>query len=188
MTLPGPAALGLVLLVSELGLRLGRQAAPGGTRAADRSSLTLLWVTILLALGGAVLVARALPAWDFPLPVAGHLAALALFAAGLALRWWAILTLGRFFTVDVAIHHDHELVTRGPYRLARHPSYTGLLLLFVALTILYGNGAALVVALLPILLALLYRIRVEEEALSAAFGPAYAKYRRTTKALLPGLL
>lgn len=188
MTLPGPAALGLVLLLSELGLRLGRRSAPGGARPADRSSLALLWVTILLALGAGVLVARALPAWNYPMPVAGQLAALALFGAGLALRWWAILTLGRFFTVDVAIHHDHELVTRGPYRLARHPSYTGLLVVFVALTLLYGNGAALIVVLLPILLALLYRIRVEEEALGAAFGPAYAEYRRTTKALLPGLL
>ena len=188
MTLPGAPALGLVLLASELALRLGRRSTASGARAADRSSLAILWVTILLALGGGVWVARAWPAASFHLAPAAHLAALALFAAGLALRWWSIGTLGRFFTVDVAIHADHQLVTHGPYRLARHPSYTGLILLFVAMAITYEHWGALVAVLAPILAALLYRIRVEEEALSAVFGPAYAAYRRTTKALIPWLL
>ncbi|HEY4257482.1 MAG TPA: isoprenylcysteine carboxylmethyltransferase family protein [Candidatus Udaeobacter sp.] len=53
-----------------------------------------------------------------------------LFVTGLLLRWWAIITLGRFFTVDVTIEKDHELVERGPFRMLRHPSYTGVLLAF----------------------------------------------------------
>ena len=187
MMLPGASALGLVLFISELGLRVGRRSPSASARSADRSSLTLLWVTIPLALGAGWGLARALPHWGFHLSIGAHLATVALFAAGLALRWWSILTLGRFFTVDVAIHADHQLVTTGPYRIARHPSYTGLVLMFVAIAITYENWGALIVVLVPILVALLYRIRVEEEALDAAFGPAYAEYRRTTKALLPGL-
>src|SRR5437773_11448726 len=57
-------------------------------------------------------------------------AGLVLFVAGLILRWWAIITLGRFFTVDVAIEKDHELVERGPFRWVRHPSYTGVMVAF----------------------------------------------------------
>ena len=187
MTMPWASALGLVLFTSELGLRVGRRSSSASARTADRSSLTLLWVTILLALGAGVGLARALPRWGFHLSLGAHMAVLALFAAGLGLRWWSILTLGRFFTVDVAIHADHRLVTTGPYRLARHPSYTGLVLLFVAIAISYEHWGALIVILAPILAALLYRIHVEEEALSDAFGLAYTEYRRTTKALLPGL-
>ena len=60
-------------------------------------------------------------------------ASVVLFVAGLILRWWAIIMLGRFFTVDVTIEKDHELVERGPFRIVRHPSYTGVLLAFVGL-------------------------------------------------------
>ena len=187
MMTPWASSLGLVLFISELGLRVGRRSSSALARSADRSSLTLLWATILLALGAGVWLTRAQPRWGFHLSLGAHLAVLALFAAGLGLRWWSILTLGRLFTVDVAIHADHHLVTTGPYRLVRHPSYTGLVLLFVAIAINYQHWGALIVVLAPILQALLYRIRVEEEALVAAFGPAYTEYRRTTKALLPGL-
>jgi protein-S-isoprenylcysteine O-methyltransferase len=55
----------------------------------------------------------------------------ALFAAGLALRWYAIVYLGRFFTVNVAISKDHRLIDTGPYRFIRHPSYTGAIMAFV---------------------------------------------------------
>jgi protein-S-isoprenylcysteine O-methyltransferase len=73
-----------------------------------------------------------------------------LFAAGLILRWWAIITLGRFFTVDVTIEKDHELVERGPFRIVRHPLYTGVFLAFVGLGMSLGNWAALLAILLPI--------------------------------------
>lgn len=185
--MPWTPVLGIVLFISELGLRIGRRSSSASARSADRASLDLVWVTILLALGAGVWLARALPRWGFHLSTGARVADLALFAAGLGLRWWSIMTLGRFFTVDVAIHADHRLVTAGPYRLVRHPSYTGLLLLFAAIAISYEHWGALIVVLVPILTALLYRIHVEEEALSDALGPDYAEYRRTTKALLPGL-
>jgi protein-S-isoprenylcysteine O-methyltransferase len=188
MTLPGPSALGLGLFLSELALWLGRRSSAASARSADRSSLALFWGTILLAISAGVWLARSQSRWSFELSTSGHLAALVMFAVGLGIRWWAILTLGRYFTVDVAIHAEHQLVRTGPYRFVRHPSYTGLVLLFLALAVTFRNWASLIVILAPILAALLYRIRVEEAALSAAFGPAYAEYRRSTKALFPWLL
>src|SRR3546814_15945860 len=85
------------------------------------------------------------------------------------LRWWSIRVLARHFTVDVTIHPDHELVRRGPYRLLRHPSYTGLLMPFLGFALGLGNWLSLA-AMLPVALALLWRIQVEERVLAAAFG------------------
>jgi protein-S-isoprenylcysteine O-methyltransferase len=108
-----------------------------------------------------------------------------LFVAGLFLRWWAIITLGRFFTVDVTIEKDHELVERGPFRVVRHPSYTGVLLAFVGLALCLGNWAALLVILLPIGAAFIHRMNVEEDALASALGAQYTDYMRQTKRLVP---
>jgi protein-S-isoprenylcysteine O-methyltransferase Ste14 len=103
-------------------------------------------------------------------------ASVVLFVAGLILRWWAIIMLGRFFTVDVTIEKDHELVERGPFRIVRHPSYTGVLLAFVGLGLSLRNWAALLVILLPIGAAFIRRMNVEEDALSRALGPRYTEY------------
>jgi len=112
-------------------------------------------------------------------------AGVVLFVAGLLLRWWAIITLGRFFTVDVTIEKDHELVERGPFRVVRHPSYTGVLLAFVGFALTLGNWAAGLVILLPIGAAFVHRINVEENALSGALGTQYTYYMRRTKRLVP---
>ena len=60
-------------------------------------------------------------------------AGLVLFAAGLSLRWYSVVYLGRLFTYDVAIAADHRVVDSGPYRYIRHPAYSGSLLTFVGL-------------------------------------------------------
>jgi protein-S-isoprenylcysteine O-methyltransferase len=108
-----------------------------------------------------------------------------LFVAGLLLRWWAIVTLGRFFTVDVTLEKDHVLVELVPFRMVRHPSYTGVLLAFAGFALSLGNWAALLVILLPIGAAFIHRMNVEENALSGALGPQYTDYMRRTKRLMP---
>jgi protein-S-isoprenylcysteine O-methyltransferase len=112
-------------------------------------------------------------------------ASVLLVVAGLILRWWAIITLGRFFTVDVTIEKDHELVEKGPFRIVRHPSYSGVLLAFVGLGLSMGNWAALLVIVIPIGSAFIHRMNVEEDALSRALGPRYTEYIKRTKRLLP---
>ncbi len=104
---------------------------------------------------------------------------------GLGLRWWAIVTLGRFFTVDVQIAKDHHVVKRGPFRVVRHPSYTGVLMAFVGFAFSLANWAAMLVILVPIFVAFLRRMKVEEQALSDALGEEYVSYMRRTKRLVP---
>ena len=108
-----------------------------------------------------------------------------IFALGVVLRWWAIIHLGRFFTVDVALAADHRVIDTGPYRLMRHPSYTGLLLMYVGFALTLDNLIALPVVLIPVMLSLLQRMRIEETALLGALGENYAAYCRRTKRLVP---
>ena len=174
------------LLISELALVWRRRASRAPSTRQDRGSHLWLWAVIV----GSI--------------IAGHLAGLShvgprfhglpwrwfgagLFAAGAAWRWWSIVHLGRFFSVDVAIACDHRVVETGPYRVVRHPSYTGLLLQCAGLGVVLGTALSLFVIVVPTFLVLSHRIRVEEKALLANFGEDYEAYIRRTKRLLPGI-
>jgi protein-S-isoprenylcysteine O-methyltransferase len=177
--------LGLVYLISELLLTATRRSrSPTGAKQ-DRSTLLGVWIVILVSVAAGVYVAKYWPAAALPNTRKFAFAGVVLFAAGLFLRWWAIITLGRFFTVDVTIEKDHELVERGPFRMVRHPSYTGVLIAFAGFALSLGNWAALLAILLPITAAFIHRMNVEEDALSRALGPQYADYMRRTKRLVP---
>jgi protein-S-isoprenylcysteine O-methyltransferase Ste14 len=104
---------------------------------------------------------------------------------GLLLRWWCFVVLGRYFTVVLKTSADQVVVDRGPYRVLRHPSYTGLLLAFVGGGLMLGNWLGLLGSFVLVLVALVYRIRIEERALNAALGSAYADYARHRARLLP---
>ncbi len=105
--------------------------------------------------------------------------------AGLAVRWTAIYTLGRYFTRTVTIKNDHRLIRRGLYKYLRHPSYTGALLAQMGLGLAFTNWLSFVLIFAPILVAALYRMHVEEDALVRAFGSEYAEYAKHTKRLIP---
>ena len=174
--------------VSEVALAIMRRSRGRAARSEDRGSMRLLWVGIVLGVGLAI-AAQGVRAARIPGPASVvRVAALALMVAGLALRWSAILTLGRLFTVDVAIHRDHSVVQRGLYRHVRHPSYTGALIAFLGLGLFFGNWLSLIVLLVPITLAICNRVAKEERALLASLGPEYAAYCARTRRFIPGVL
>lgn len=179
-----PQVFFIALGVSEVGLALFKRSTASARRA-DRGSLALLWGGIGAAIFAAIYVSFALPRFAVPYSPVGYGLAIVVFLAGLALRWWSIVHLGRFFTVDVAIAQDHRIVDDGPYRLLRHPSYTGALLAFVGLGLMLCNWLAALVLVVPVLLLFLRRITIEEQALERAFGEAYHAYRSRTKRLVP---
>jgi len=184
MVLPGPDLLGIAFGCSELALSAVKRSR-GRSRPAGDRTLRMLWVTVLLSVAVAVMSATLLPQAGSRLLEFLYPLGLALFVTGLALRWWAIVHLGRFFTVDVAIADDHRVVASGPYRFVRHPSYTGVIVAFVGYGICLGNRVSLLALAVPITLAFLQRIKVEEAALRAALGDAYGNYAQRTRALLP---
>ncbi|HOS99784.1 MAG TPA: isoprenylcysteine carboxylmethyltransferase family protein [Acidobacteriota bacterium] len=174
--------------VSEIALSIIKRADAACARREDRGSLRLLWLMITLGVILAVAF-KWMPAARFRLPGEwDQFVALGLLVSGLVIRWSAIMALGRQFTVDVAIHTNHELVQRGLYRWVRHPSYTGLLIAFLGLGIAFANWLSLAVLMAPITWAVIRRIECEERALHKALGPAYAAYCARVKRLVPGLI
>jgi protein-S-isoprenylcysteine O-methyltransferase Ste14 len=110
---------------------------------------------------------------------------LTVLAAGVALRTWAIVTLGRLFKFVVVIQEGHRVVAAGPYRLLRHPSYTGGLLICAGFGLASANWVGLAgLTLLP-LAVILWRIHIEENALLATLGDRYRRYAAHHKRLVP---
>ena len=179
------SALCLVWAISQLWI--GRRRSGDASRARDRGTLNLLIVAIFSALAFGIWLAYRddgqLATRNEPLLWSG----MATMVAGLLLRWWSVRTLAQYFTVDIAIQPDQELIRRGPYRLLRHPSYTGALLTVVGFGIALGQPLAALVVILPITAAFLWRIRIEEQMLAQGFPGAYPAYARQTKRLIPFL-
>jgi protein-S-isoprenylcysteine O-methyltransferase len=114
-------------------------------------------------------------------------AALAAMIGGLALRTWAVALLGPWFTWNVTVQMGQRLVTQGPYRFIRHPSYTGALVTFVASCVLLRSWVVALLAALTLVLAFQRRIRYEE-ALLVKTLPRYQEYISRTYKLFPGIL
>ncbi len=184
MTLPPLSILGPLWGLAELCTAvITRSRSVGPSK--DRGSVFLLWAVCLSSIGLAVFAANRFSEWALPNRGLFFTAALCLFALGLLFRCYSIIYLGRFFTPNVAIATDHRLIDSGPYRFIRHPTYTGLLMIVFGVGLSFANVASLLIVVVPILACLLWRIRIEEQALAEAFGEQYLIYMHRTKRLIP---
>ena len=104
---------------------------------------------------------------------------------GLLLRWWSFATLGKYFTTVVKTSADQVVVERGPYRILRHPSYTGLLAAIVGCGLMLGNWVGTATSFLLILVGLIYRLLREEQAMIDSLGDAYSDFARDRARLVP---
>jgi protein-S-isoprenylcysteine O-methyltransferase len=179
--------LGLIYVLSEFGLAVKKRAKIAETRDGDRGSLRLLWIVIVACVTLSFRLAYLLPAAGMRAAPALRALGIAIFVVGLMVRWFSIVHLGRFFTVNVAIATDHRLIDTGPYRFVRHPSYTGALMAFLGLALCLANWASLVVIVVPVFLVFLRRMQVEEGALLQALGDQYRDYMNRTKRLIPAV-
>jgi protein-S-isoprenylcysteine O-methyltransferase len=157
-----------------------------GARSEDRWTKWIIVLTTRAGVVAALAIAALAPGlrayannwWTLVLGVA-------IVLVGVALRAWAIVSLGRYFRREVTIEPGQRLVRRGPYRLLRHPSYTGILVSFGGLGLAFGSWVGAAVALLIVFIGMLPRIRVEERVLAHAFGTEYADYASSTWRLVP---
>ena len=170
--------------VLVLGLTRTRR---GGGDVQDRGSLAVLWLVIFSAMVGGSWAGFTYQPAKFHAGSWLTFVCLALMAAGLAIRWTAIYTLGKAFSANVAIHATQTLNVSGLFRWMRHPSYTGMMLIFLAMGWNTRNWLGLGIMVLLPAAALLYRIHVEETALTGAFGAEYVAYSARTKRLIPGI-
>jgi len=107
------------------------------------------------------------------------------YISGLIIRWISIMQLKQRFTVDVAINRHHLLETGGLYRYLRHPSYLGLLLIIIGLSLAMSSLISFIIVVVPVFLVLNYRIRIEEELLEREFGEKYCSYKASRKKMIP---
>jgi protein-S-isoprenylcysteine O-methyltransferase Ste14 len=185
-----------IALATAVAIWIAPEAARGlrwrwrnkGASVVDRGSL---YVTVgMIELGGLAAVACALllPSatitWNREIV---FWAGIALILAGVALRSWAVRTLGRYFLPVVAVRTDQQVVRDGPYRLIRHPTYSGALLTLLGFGLTLTNWAAVVALLGCALAGLAYRVRVEEQALLRTLGQPYREYMAQTTRFVPFL-
>ncbi|MGA5298771.1 methyltransferase family protein [Nucisporomicrobium flavum] len=157
--------------------RRRRGAAPVDLRSEVAFRLVFFAAVLMLPLGRALVPGAvigggawlgAVPAW-----------------AGMLLRWWSFASLGEYFTVVVRTSAAQPVVDRGPYRVLRHPGYTGLLLTCAGVGLMVGNAVSAAGAFGLVLVALVVRIRIEERALVAALGDRYQRFAAGRARLVP---
>ena len=163
----------------------GLEARKGATKIGGATSRAVFWTCLIAASVFLYLAPRIVPAAAIRPGAAAFAAGMAILVAGLVLRGWSFKTLGEYFTFTVMVSSDQPVITAGPYRLLRHPSYTGILLACAGAGLASANWAGLAaMALLP-LAVILWRIRIEENALMTTLGDRYRAYASHHKRLVP---
>ena len=169
----------------ELSLRVRERVHSKGGTAHDRATRILIAAAVGSAFVLAGVSVNAAPSLRIPGPY--RALGLVVIWLGLAIRVWAVAALGRAFRTTVEVDADQAVVSSGPYRWVRHPSYTGLLLIVAGFGLALGNWLALAACVALPLPALLRRIHVEEAELTRVLGEPYRAYKTRTKRLIPGL-
>lgn len=181
----GVAAVGLALIVAErvwamffrMRERTREKAQQDWTSAAVAYGYAaVLYVSIL----DLFLRRHGLPPW--PVLLIG----MSIYAAGVALRYWAFAHLRHQWSVQIDKDMgDRRLITDGPYSLVRHPLYLGALMESVGFPLIAGSAAGLVVALVCFFPFEIYRGYFEEQFLNEIFGNEYTRYKSRTRGFLP---
>ena len=174
-------ALWIVWLVSAL---VAKRSVQRQTIASRLEQSILVTTAFCLLFGRGLwphwLRQRVLPEHDVGLLWTG----LVLTAAGVGFAILARLWIGRNWSGTITIKEQHELIQSGPYRIVRHPIYTGLLLAYLSTAIVHGELRGFVGFFL-LLLGFGRKLRMEETFMVQQFGNAYLDYKRRVKALVP---
>jgi len=182
---PMLAAIALWIVFISYWNRAARNSAPDRTMESMRSRqihqlfLNGAMLLVFVPIPGLRLRLLAAAPWQAP-------GGLGITLLGVAIAIWSRRHLGRYWSGRVSIKVDHELIRSGPYRVLRHPIYTGLLLMYLGTALISCELHGLVAVLLAIY-AYWRKIGIEEAALAEAFGEKWSEHRRKTWALLPGI-
>jgi protein-S-isoprenylcysteine O-methyltransferase Ste14 len=155
-----------------------KSAESSASRSVHVSLVNLAWLLVIVGIQG---LGRFLPV-SSPVMAAG----LAVEAAGLFVAIWARRHLGRNWSGEITIKVDHQLIRSGPYKLLRHPIYSGILAMYAGTALVGGEWLGLI-GLAMALFAYWRKIRLEEANMVTAFGADYDGYCGETWALVPWL-
>lgn len=149
----------------------------------DRGTFVTIWLTVIVSIVitslfmffgyGWKIFVSSFARFLISLPLA-----LFLVILGLWIRQAAIKQLGVWFTMTIRIDAKQQLIDSGLYSYVRHPGYAGVLVYVMGLVLLSNNWLSLFILFVPIMLAFLYRVRIEEYELRGYFGSKYNDYAR----------
>jgi len=97
----------------------------------------------------------------------------------------AVRTLGKQWSLQARVLEHHELIRRGPYRIVRHPIYTGMFGMLIVSSMAHGHWLGLIIASFVYYLGTVMRIKSEEKLLREQFGSEYDDYTREVPAFIP---
>jgi protein-S-isoprenylcysteine O-methyltransferase Ste14 len=182
------AAYGLIgcFLGMESLARQGREAKSLEAGPFDRGSTRLLGSAFLAGMVTLLLA----PVWSVhQIGVMGHAVVgwvgIGLMVGGMGLRFWAARVLGRFYTRTLRLAHDQPVIDRGPYKVLRHPGYSGVLVMWAGAGFATLNWVAATAVIVGMCGAYGYRMRCEEEMLRSDLGQSYETYSARTWKLVP---
>jgi protein-S-isoprenylcysteine O-methyltransferase Ste14 len=163
------------------------------SKSKDHGTFYFIWSIIIFSMGSSIYFVSLGYGWKIFMNTYSRFIILiplsiCLIIMGHLLRKQAIQQLGKWFTMTVRINDEQKLIESGWYGKMRHPSYTGVLMIFFGQGLLSNNCLILVGTSLPAILVFLYRIHVEEEELKVHFGSNYAEYtQRVPAKLIPNV-
>jgi protein-S-isoprenylcysteine O-methyltransferase len=141
-----------------------------------------MWTALMLAYPLAFVRAWAFPqSWQLPLFVVGVL----MILFGSLLRRYCWRTLGEYFTGDVKARTGQPVITTGPYRWVRHPSYTAGMIMFIGIGLALGSWFSFLLLTIATIVTYTYRVIVEERVLLTTLGEAYGSYMKERKRFVP---
>ena len=182
------AALFTVTIAAWGMMELSQRSQPsreGATKIAGTGGRLVALAFVIATTVVANLTPRVFPAAAIRAGAVAFAAGMVVLLAGLVLRGWSFKALGQYFTHTVMVSSDQPVIASGPYRVLRHPSYTGIILAAIGIGLASANWADLAGLLLLTLTALLWRIRIEEAALLTTLGDRYRAYAAQHKRLVP---
>lgn len=174
----------IIWFLSEILLNRLMRSKTNDSKDLDKSSLRFIWIGISISMTLGIICTMN---FSFPITKTNlfEICGTILLISGIVIRFISIRTLGKFFTVDLAVHSDHKLVNSGMYKYVRHPSYSGALLSFFGFGLSLNNWLSLIIIFIPIYLTFIYRINIEEKLLTQRLGEEYLNYKKNTKRLIP---
>jgi protein-S-isoprenylcysteine O-methyltransferase Ste14 len=172
-------------------MKIVRGGLEGGKRADSKDSGSMK--VLLAGMGLALFIAYPIAfvkAWSFPQSWHVPLFAVGvlLMILGSLLRRYCWRTLGESFTGDVSVRPDQQIISSGPYRLVRHPSYTAGMLMYIGIGLALGSWFSLALLTIATYATYSYRVIVEERVLLDALGEPYAAYMKERKRFIPYVL
>jgi protein-S-isoprenylcysteine O-methyltransferase len=166
-------------------MRSGREGA-GRADSKDSGSIKVM----VRVMSAALLIAFPLAfvdVWDFPKnqQVPLFAAGVAMMVLGSVLRRHCWRTLGEYFTGDVRARPNQRVISSGPYRLVRHPSYTAGMMMFIGIGLALGSWLSLMLLTVATIATYSYRVAIEERVLLDTIGEPYGSYMKGRKRFIP---